>query len=194
MNIEAYVSQKDSAQQSNNNVGSCRHYFNLLKTNRNYRLYYLSHICQHIGDSIVRIASLMTIEVVAPNSGTALSILLMCETLPQIIVTPFGGILADSYDRRRLMIVLDSIATAGVLSYIIAHRMGNLLYLYAAAVFRSCIASLYVPVSMSIAPMLVSDPQDLKRINTLSGMAWSMTLIIGALSGGYIIVAIGVEA
>lgn len=165
-----------------------------LKKNKNYRLYFLSHICQHTGDAMIRIASLLTIEFVAPDSGTALSILLMCETLPQIIITPLGGILADRYDRRRLMIIFDSIATVGVLTYILAHRSGDLLYLYAATIFRSCITALYMPVSTSITSMFVSDPEDLKRISLMNGMAWSIMLICGGLIGGFISAAFGVEA
>ena len=169
-------------------------YLNLLRSNRNYRLYLFSHICQHTGDWMVQIASLLSVEKLAPGSGTAISILFASKVTTEILVTPIGGILADRYDRRKLMIILDSIASVVVLSYVFAHRMDNIVYLYAATVLRAIISSLYTPVTTSITPLFASNAEDLKRINTLNGMAWATMLIFGGLFAGFVTTIIGVEA
>ncbi len=112
----------------------------------------------------------------------------------KIFTKQLGGILADKFDKKKLLVTYDSIATVLVWTYILAHRNGNLFYLYAAVVFRSGLTALYRPVSVSIAPMFVSDPRDLKKITVLSGINWSVTFMIGGMLGGFLSAAIGVEA
>lgn len=193
MNVED-VSSHNKSGRSCAALHSLQEYLRFFKSNRNYQLYLISHSCLHVGDAMVKMASVLSIEVLAPGSGTNISWLVMCESLPQIVITPLGGILADRYDRRRLMVILDSISAVAVLGFIFAHRAGNLYCLYGATIFRNCIASLYAPVSTSITPMFVSGPEDLKRITVFNGTAWSTVQIIGGLSAGYLTASLGVEA
>mmetsp|Transcript_7369 Transcript_7369/g.11222 ORF Transcript_7369/g.11222 Transcript_7369/m.11222 type:complete len:489 (-) Transcript_7369:19-1485(-) len=169
-------------------------YFNLLKYNRNYRLYLFSHCMQHTGDWFIRIATLLSVERLAPDSATAISIIILCKIIPEVIVTSFGGVLSDSFDRRKLMISLDSFAALSTLSFIFAVRTGNVMYLFAATVLRSTIVSLYEPITKSIFPMFVTDPEDLKRAATLNGSAWAGMLLLGGICGGYLAAVIGIEA
>ena len=41
--------------------------------------------------------------------------LVVMKTLPEILLSPIGGILADSFDRRKMMIALDIVASIVVL-------------------------------------------------------------------------------
>lgn len=147
-------------------------YVELLKSNKNYRLYLLSHCMQHTGDWFIRIALLLAVERLDPDSATAISLIVLCKVLPEVFVTPFGGILSDRYDRKKLMIVLDSVAAVCTLTFILAVRSGNVINLFAATTLRSCIVSLYEPVTKSIFPMFMDDPEDLRRAATLNGSAW----------------------
>ncbi len=169
-------------------------YTSLLKKNKAYRLYLISHICQHIGDWMVRIGSLSAVEELAPGSSTAISIIVMAKIIPEVLITPFGGLLADRFDRKSLMMTLDFIAGIAVLYFIVALRSGIIEHLYIATIMRSVIAAIYKPTAHSITPMFVSDPEDLKRLVTLNGMAWSSMLMLGGIVAGYIISAFGIEA
>lgn len=97
----------------------------------------------------------------------------MCKTLPEVLLTPIGGVIADRFDRRKMMIRLDIIAGICVLSYIPAVRSGQVGFLYVSTVIRSMIQAMYDPITKSIYPMFVNDPEDLKRAATLNGMIWS---------------------
>lgn len=88
-------------------------------------------------------------------------------------MAPIGGVLADRFDRRKMMIRLDGVACISVLSYIFAVRSGKVFLLFVATVVRSVIQALYDPVTKSIVPMFVTDAEDLKRAATLNGMMWS---------------------
>ncbi|KAL3915456.1 MAG: hypothetical protein SGARI_008179, partial [Bacillariaceae sp.] len=75
----------------------------------NYRSYLLSHICQHTGDWFVRIASILIVEELAAEGekGEALAYMALCTQLPMAAFAPVGGVLADQFDRRTLMILID---------------------------------------------------------------------------------------
>lgn len=148
-------------------------YIELIQTNRNYRFYLLSHMCQHIGDWFIRIASLIAVGRMTRGSSIGLSKLVMCRTLPEVFFTPLGGVLADRFDRRKTMIKLDMIAGMSVLSYIFAVRSGNVNYLFFVTLVRSSIQAIYDPTTKSIVPMFTTDPEELKRAATLNGMMWS---------------------
>lgn len=173
---------------------SIRAYVSLLRDNRNYRLYLLSHLCQHAGDATIKVATLLSLEHLVPGSGTAISAVIMCNVIPEIFVTPSGGIIADSYDRRKLMILLDGFGAVAGAVFIVAHRMMSVRALYTAVILRSILASLYHPVSTSITPMLVSDPEDLKKAIALSGIVWSLMFIFGGMFAGFVAATIGIEA
>eukprot|EP00551_Chaetoceros_affinis_P004654 CAMPEP_0203683386 /NCGR_PEP_ID=MMETSP0090-20130426/47495_1 /ASSEMBLY_ACC=CAM_ASM_001088 /TAXON_ID=426623 /ORGANISM="Chaetoceros affinis, Strain CCMP159" /LENGTH=71 /DNA_ID=CAMNT_0050552529 /DNA_START=715 /DNA_END=927 /DNA_ORIENTATION=- len=71
-----------------------------------------------------------------------------------------------------MMIRLDTIAAISVLSYLVAIWTSNVVFLFASTAVRSLIQALYDPVTKSIVPMLVDDPESLKRAATLNGMMW----------------------
>ena len=109
-------------------------YINILRTNYNYRLYFISHLCQHAGDWFVVVASLLTIDRLN-GSATALSFYVLTEKIPPVLLSPLGGIISDSYDKRKLMIFYDSVAkndrkhrTIDYSTEIVANLFGNYKY------------------------------------------------------------------
>src|SRR5208283_2216204 len=43
------------------------------------------------------------------HSSTALGLVVAAQTLPVLLLAPYGGVIADRVDKRRLMIVLQSL-------------------------------------------------------------------------------------
>lgn len=158
-----------------------KEYYKLLKQNKSYRLYLLSQACQHFGDKMVTVTSLASVQMLGQGgSHSVLSQLLGCNLIPRTILTPIGGLLADRFDRRLVMMNLDFLASLGVLSFVVAHRFENVNYLFIATLIRSVIDALGKPAEHAIVPMLVSDPEDLLRIVTLNGI---VSGAVGALAG-----------
>jgi len=168
-------------------------YNNLLLTNRNYRLYLLSNICQHAGDWLVHVASLIAVNRLAPGSATAVSFLMLTRTIPDALLTPIGGMLADSFDRRKLMIAMDAAGSMAVLGYVAAIRMESIELLFTASAVRCTIHAIYEPTTRAIVPLLVTDADDLKRATTLHSIAWSSLMIMGGIVGGYASAAFGLQ-
>ena len=169
-------------------------YLTIMMTNHNYQLYLLSTFCQHLGHWFIHIASIVTVDRLSGGSSTALGKYIMTHTIPKIIFSPIGGVLADTFDRKHVMIVLDILGAIVVLGYLVAVRSENLSILYTASTCRATVHALYEPVTRSIVPLLVSNDQDLKRAVTINGAAWSGMLCIGGLAMGSISAMIGIEA
>jgi hypothetical protein len=170
-------------------------YIWLLKRNPRYRLYLLSHICQHVGDWYVRIASLLALDRLAPGSATAISLLILTKMGPHVLLPSVGGALADTFDRRIIMMVLDSLGAMVTLGFVVAIHMESLSLFYVVAALRATVHSLYEPATKSIVPMLVcGDSLDLKRAMTLNGLAWSFLIMVGGVIAGQTAAILGVEA
>eukprot|EP00591_Stephanopyxis_turris_P007054 CAMPEP_0195527276 /NCGR_PEP_ID=MMETSP0794_2-20130614/28827_1 /TAXON_ID=515487 /ORGANISM="Stephanopyxis turris, Strain CCMP 815" /LENGTH=459 /DNA_ID=CAMNT_0040658157 /DNA_START=21 /DNA_END=1400 /DNA_ORIENTATION=- len=169
-------------------------YLRLLRNNKKYRLYFASHLCQHAGDWFVHVASLLAVQRLRPGYSTAISGLVAARMLPKIVLTTFGGVIADSFDKRKCMIALDCFGGVAVMLYILALRVDSLTGLYGAAIIRASIQSIYEPMTHSLLPLLVTDEEDLKRAVAINSTLWSSMVMIGGLLAGYTGATFGVEA
>jgi MFS family permease len=158
-----------------------------------YRWYLLAHVCQHVGDWFVRVASLLVVERLS-STGSALAHLVWAVMLPKTLVAPLGGYLADRYDRRHLMIALDVSGAVVVLGYLVAIQKESLPLLYLTTVFRSSLTSLYYPATTGIVPLLVPNAADLQLAVTMNGWAWATMAVLGGTLAGTATAVIGLSA
>ncbi len=118
------------------------------------------------------------------NSALALSVVGVAALLPTALLSPFGGVAADRFDKRRLMIVADG--TAGAFSLIMAllsmTGMLSLVPLLGLLVVRSAAQAFHSPALMALMPELVPE-RDMVRINTLDQALSSLSAIGGPALG-----------
>ncbi|UQX87591.1 MFS transporter [Jatrophihabitans telluris] len=77
-------------------------------SNRNYRRYYSGQAVSLIGTWMQTVAqSWLVLQLT--GSGTALGVSVALQTLPVLVLGPYGGVVADRVDKRRLMVVLQSL-------------------------------------------------------------------------------------
>jgi MFS family permease len=84
--------------------------------NRNFILLVLGQISSLFGNTILRFALSMYILEVT-RSATIFASLLAFSIVPTILLSSFGGILADRANRRNIMVALDSISGITVLIF-----------------------------------------------------------------------------
>jgi MFS family permease len=85
-------------------------------SNRNYRRYLTGQSISLIGTWMQTIAqSWLVLQLT--GSGTALGLVVALQTLPTLVLGPYGGVIADRIDKRRLMIGLQSVM--GVLALVL---------------------------------------------------------------------------
>src|SRR6476659_3196093 len=108
----------------------------LLRTNREFRLLYLGTLISLGGDWFLTVA-LFDLVLGLTGSATLVSLMLLCQTLPIFLVTPFAGALVDKVDRRKLMITVDVIRTFACLLPLLARSAATLPFAYAGVVLIS---------------------------------------------------------
>lgn len=173
-------------------------YLNLLRTNRAFRLFLVSYIFGHMGEWFTYIASISLMEKMlgddSANSRTSIGVLVMIRLLPTVVLSPFGGVLADAHDRRKSMIILDLIGACTPVFFICATFIDTNKYpsyygigmIYFATICQECVCALYEPCRTSMVPLLVqTNDADLKKATTLTGVAWSAVAGFGSALGGF---------
>jgi len=159
-------------------------YRNLLK-NRPFRLYLLSYLTTEMGVWFTYVASISIIEAIYPRSYIRITILVILRLIPNLLISAFGGVLADALDRRHSMIFLDMCGTFIALCYLLVLKFESIILLYVLTFTQQSIAALYEPVRNAIVPMLVTDDEFLSKANMLTGLSWSVMAAVGSALGGF---------
>jgi MFS family permease len=173
-------------------------YCDLLRSNREYRYFISSYLITHFGEWLTYIASIDFIENHLENSSTtsrtSISILVLVRLLPNVLLSCFGGTLADAYDRRELMIALDICGAICAMFFLLAYQLDSVLLIYVATLLQQCVAGLYQPSHSAIIPTMVRNDKELKKATTLDGLTWSGMQAFGAAASGFIVAALGSRA
>ncbi len=74
----------------------------------NYRRYYAGQAVSLIG-TWMQMTAQSWLVLTLTHSSTALGVVIALQTLPVLLLAPYGGVIADRVDKRRLMIVLQSV-------------------------------------------------------------------------------------
>mmetsp|Transcript_12449 Transcript_12449/g.16369 ORF Transcript_12449/g.16369 Transcript_12449/m.16369 type:complete len:563 (-) Transcript_12449:188-1876(-) len=164
----------------------------VLCTYPSIRWYILTCVCKDAGDWLVRIANLLVVQEWA-GTGTALSQLVICSLIPKAFLAPIGGILADRYDRRHLMILLDAMAGIVVLGFLIAAHYKSVEILFVVTALRSAISAVYYPVTYGLLPLMVPNNQDLQYAGSIATSVYGLMSMFGGLIAGSSVVMIGMS-
>ena len=109
------------------------------------------------------------------QSALALSLVMVCALLPQGVLSPLGGMLADRFNRKALIIAGDfgSGFTSLALAVALVAGESSLLLICVFGAIRSAFSAVHGPAMMAAMPMLVPE-RHLLRINTLDQVLSSL--------------------
>jgi MFS family permease len=195
--IDSGSSDDDDGPQKGNT--SKMTYMRLLRQNRPFRLYLLSYVANHLGEWLTYLSSLSAIEAIHLAEGrekagqTAVSLLIAIRLSPNVLLSPFGGFLADQFDRRISMIILDFLGALCALLFIFAVEYRSIPMIYLATFLQECVAGIYEPSRTAIIPLLTTSEEELQKATTLAGMAWSVVAAVGSAAGGLLVTLVGIR-
>lgn len=121
------------------------------------------------------------------GSVSALSMAGIAGLLPQAVLGPFGGVIADRYSRRWIMFAADvfSAACMTVLVYLFHTNSIELWHVYWMMAFRSAATAFQQPAAMASVPMLV--PKSfLVQANGLEQAMGGLLVVCGAPLGALV--------
>lgn len=159
---------------------------------RNYRLYFFSQIVSFSGTWMQMIAqSWLVLELT--GSGTALGTVMAMQFLPTLLLSPFGGVVADRFDKRRLIMITQS--TAGLLALTLGvvtlAGVVELWMVYAIAAGFGAVTAIDNPSRQTFVMEMVG-PADVSNAVTLNSVVVNAARAIGPAIGGALIATVGI--
>lgn len=122
------------------------------------------------------------------GSATALGVVSMMRGLPQLVLSPVGGVIADRVDKRRLLIgtqiAMGALAATNAL--LVQFDLVQVWHLAALNLAEGFVFAFNMPSRQAIIPELVSD-QELTNAIALNNAGLNLTRIVGpSVAGGLI--------
>lgn len=159
---------------------------------RNYRLFFSGQSVSLVGTWVTRVATSWLVYRLT-GSELLLGITGFAGQIPLLILAPFAGVLADRWNRHRILVVtqilsaLQSLALA-VLALTDTITVSHIILLQVA---QGIINSFDTPARQAFVVEMVEDRADLPNAIALNSSMFNASRIIGPAIGGMIIAAVG---
>jgi MFS family permease len=160
---------------------------------RNFGLFWVSLLVSAVGSQLSNVAIGWQVYELT-NSPLQLGLTGLFRAIPTIIFSLTGGVLADRVDRRRLLIVTQSLAMAlaFLLSFLTKTGWVQVWHIYAITFLTGTVTTFDIPARMALTPSLVS------RENLSMAFALNVTLrqtasLLGPFLAGIIIAWLGLS-
>jgi len=161
----------------------------------NYRLLFGGLLVSVLGSMMRNAVVLWHVTLLVPEDqrAIALGVVGLVRIVPIVVFSLFAGVIADRYDRRRILLVVNGIL--GLLSVALAvltlNGSVNLFILYAISAAMSGIGTFDNPARQSLFPVLLPD-KELPRAISLNMILFQVASVGGPAIGGLLIARAGV--
>ncbi len=159
-------------------------YGQLVRRNRNFRLYWGGQIVSQLGDwfSAITIQALL---LQYTGQASSLAWFMVASMLPGLLLGPLAGVVVDRLPRRSVMIAAD-LLRAGIALGLLGLRGPDTAWVgYACVAGLAACAAFFEPARISTLPN-ITEEEELVTANALSSVTWSLMLTSGALVGGLV--------
>ena len=159
-------------------------------SNRNFRRYFSGQAVSLIGTWMQTVAQSWLVLTLT-HSGAALGLTVALQTLPVLLLGPYGGVVADRVDKRKLMIALQSMmgVLALVLGLLTITHVVTLWEVYALALLLGLNNTFENPARQSFVLEMVG-PEHLRNAVSLNSVLVNAARAVGPAFAG-VIIALG---
>jgi MFS family permease len=157
---------------------------------RNYRYYAGGQVVSNTGTWLQRVAQDWLVLKLT-GSGTALGVTTALQFLPMLF-SPWGGVLADRYTKRHVLMVTQSIMglLALMLGVLNLTNVVNVYHVYALALLLGMVTAVDNPTRQAFVVEMVG-PDDLPNAVSLNSANFNLGRILGPAVGGVLISWVG---
>ena len=158
---------------------------------RNFRLYSLGGLISNTGTWMQRVAQdWLVLELT--SSGSALGITTGLQFLPFLLVSPFAGLIADRYSKRRVLALtqVGMAASAGLLGLFAVTGTATVWHVYVLALLFGIGTAFDAPARQSFVIEMVGR-DNLPNAVGLNSASFNLGRIIGPAVAGFLIAALG---
>lgn len=159
---------------------------------RNFVLLILGQLTSLFGNFILKLAlSMYVLEVT--GSAAVFAGILSVAVIPTIILSPFGGILADRADRRNIMVALDTLAGVSVLCAVSFLSERNALAVISVLlIILSILGAFETPTVQACIPTMLQGDNIMKG-NAVVNQVASLSYLVAPMSGGVLYAVFGLK-
>lgn len=159
----------------------------------NYRLYFIGQVISMAGTWMQSMAQIWLVYELT-GSAAALGIVTALQFTPVLILGMWGGVVADRFDKRKVIIGTQSAAAVLAVALGLATVTGTvqLWMIYALAFGLGCVNLIEVPTRQSFVVEMVG-PEFLSNAIGLNSTVFTSARIIGPAIGGVVIAMFGVS-
>lgn len=159
---------------------------------KNFTLLVLGQASSLFGNYILRLAlSMYVLE--ATGSAAVFAGILSAATIPTILLSPVGGILADRADRRKIMVALDTLTGISVLcAAVLLSGKNAIAVIGVLLVALSVLGAFETPTVQACIPQMLSGDYIIKGNAAVNQVA-SISYLTAPLPGGILYAAVGLK-
>ena len=161
-------------------------------SNHNYRLYAAGGVVSNTGTWMQRVAQDWLVLQLTANSGTALGITTGLQFLPILLLSPYAGLVADRFPKRRLLQVtqLMMAGPALLLGLLAVTGIVETWHVYVLAFVFGIGTAFDAPARQSFVSEMVG-PEDVTNAVGLNSASFNAARLVGPALAGLAIAALG---
>lgn len=164
-----------------------------LLQNRNIVYLWWARTFSRFGDALESLA-LMYLVYDLTGSGLAMGTTMLFSILPNVLISPFAGVVVDRYNKNRIMFISEMVRTLVILIIPALMLMGKIQvwHIYTISVVVSIAESFFEPCNGATFKLVVGN-EDLPLVNSVVTTSNNIARIIGYSLSGIIIAFYGKE-
>jgi MFS family permease len=162
---------------------------------RNFRLLWIGLLISFSGSLMQSAAILWHVSLLVPEGKRALALGMvgLVRVAPVIVFSMLSGVAADVYNRRKLMLVTQTVMAifAAALAALTWHGLTSVWPVYAISAAGAAAGAFDLPARQALTPNLVPR-EDLPNALTLNTIMFQVAAVSGPAAGGIVIARLGV--
>lgn len=158
---------------------------------RDFRLLFLGQTLSLVGGAVTPVALAFAVLDLT-GSASAVGLVFAAQLVPLLALLLLGGVWADRFSRRRVMIAADVVRFGGqaVLGLLLISGRASLLEIVAFQALKGTAEAFFSPAATGLVPQTV-DRESLQQANALRGLSQSFGSLAGPVLGGVLVASVG---
>jgi MFS family permease len=159
----------------------------------NYRIWFAGALVSNVGTWMQRTAQdWIVLTELTDNDAVAVGITMALQLGPQLLLVPWSGLIADRFDRRKLLIVTQVLMASlgAALGLMVVTGVAELWHVYAFALALGIVSAIDAPARQAFVSELVSE-KNLPNAVALNSASFNAARLLGPAVAGILTVAVG---
>lgn len=155
---------------------------------KNYKIYFFGQITSQVGSWMQHVAMGWLVYRIT-GSAILLGIVAFASQIPSFILSPFAGIVADRYDRYKILIITQSLfmVQALILAALVLTDSAGVTTIIILSVIQGIIMSFDAPARHAFVVQIVDRKDDISNAIALNSTTFHASRLVGPPVAGFII-------